>query len=114
MHDRSFPRENLETRASRRQIPPGLTSADRSLTQDVDVLSALDPGKGNHMYSYDTTNPSATNGQFAKNRAVAEEGIKVQRGQAVRTVAGHAHDAQDLRALLAMLGLEAAGAPGSH
>jgi hypothetical protein len=47
--------------------------------------------------------------EFARARASAEVGLRTQRDQAVRIVAGKAHDAQDLRGLLAMLGLDAAG-----
>lgn len=56
------------------------------------------------MYSY--SRDPAPESRFAKSRADAEEHTEKLRGQAVRTVAGHAHDAEDLGFLLAMLGLE--------
>jgi len=62
------------------------------------------------MFSYAMHDVSSSQGQFAKDRAIAEEGMRVQRGHAVRTVAGHARDAHDLSELLAMLGLDSAEA----
>ncbi|MEU4674774.1 hypothetical protein AB0F91_44245 [Amycolatopsis sp. NPDC023774] len=49
--------------------------------------------------------------EFARARVSAELGLRHQRNQAARTVAGRARDVDDLRGLLAMLGLEA-GARG--
>lgn len=53
---------------------------------------------------------SAETSEFARARVTAEVGLRNQRDQAFRTVAGRAHDAADLRSLLEMLGLEA----GAH
>ncbi|GAA3580769.1 hypothetical protein GCM10022222_76850 [Amycolatopsis ultiminotia] len=50
---------------------------------------------------------STETSEFARARVTAEAGLRVQQDQAVRTVAGRARDADDLRGLLAMLGLEA-------
>ncbi|QRP42717.1 hypothetical protein [Amycolatopsis sp. FDAARGOS 1241] len=51
---------------------------------------------------------SPENSEFARARISAERGLRHQQHQAAITVAGRAHDANDLRGLLAMLGLEAA------
>lgn len=45
-------------------------------------------------------------GEFARARAKAEQDVSVLRERAARTVAGQAKSAEDLRGLLAMLGLE--------
>ena len=50
---------------------------------------------------------STATSEFARARVSAEEGLRTQQTHAARTVACHAHDADDLRGLLAMLGLEA-------
>lgn len=50
---------------------------------------------------------SAETSEFARARVAAEQDLRVQQDHAARTVAGHAHDVDDLRGLLAMLGLEA-------
>ncbi|WP_033290771.1 hypothetical protein [Amycolatopsis jejuensis] len=50
---------------------------------------------------------SAETSEFARARITAEQDLCVRQDQAVRTVAGFAHDADDLRGLLEMLGLEA-------
>ncbi|WP_020661143.1 hypothetical protein [Amycolatopsis benzoatilytica] len=50
---------------------------------------------------------SAETSEFARARVSAEEGLRTQQAHAARTVAVHAHDVDDLRGLLAMLGLEA-------
>ncbi|MGW4484920.1 hypothetical protein ACWEOE_13880 [Amycolatopsis sp. NPDC004368] len=46
--------------------------------------------------------------EFARARVSAEQGMRHQRDLAARTVAARAHDAEDLRGLLDMLGLEVA------
>jgi hypothetical protein len=53
--------------------------------------------------------PQHEHGQFAKARALAKIDNNIQRGRAVRTVAGHSLDAQDCSNLLSMLGLATDG-----
>ncbi|WP_406635981.1 hypothetical protein [Amycolatopsis sp. WGS_07] len=50
---------------------------------------------------------SAETSEFARARVSAEADLRTQQQHAARTVAGHAHDVDDLRGLLDMLGLEA-------
>ncbi|HEX3787223.1 MAG TPA: hypothetical protein VHW44_05130 [Pseudonocardiaceae bacterium] len=51
--------------------------------------------------------PTQVEGRLTQARAVEQIHNSIQNARAIRTVAGHADDAEDCGRLLAMLGLEA-------